>query len=162
MFIVQTGVAIFGIIGNRAASYWRRIKPNSSPLTDIMMVSIPLLVMGIMQAFMASSTTLTQFCMYYFFGMVSLGWFYPAQSALLSSLTSKENRAIIFSGAGMLESITSALVCIYVSKHMNVTTLNKFWNLGSFALLGGLAVLSMSYFISTQNFVRSESKKIRQ
>lgn len=150
MVIVQSGVAFFGIIGNRAAAYWRRKRHNKSTFSDLILVSIPLLIMGIMQALMPSATTLNQFCALYFLGMLSLGWFYPAQSALLSSLTYKENRAMIFSAAGMLESITSAIVCIYVSQRLNITNIKSFWLLGSFGLMAGLAAVCLSYFFSIQ------------
>ena len=130
MVVIQGGVGVIGIVGNRLAAAWRRKHQNGIGRGDIALLTLPLVVMGVAQSLAPGASTLLQFALLYFTGMICIGWFYPTQTFFLTTLIKKEHRAFLLSGASMVECLMQAATCIFVSRRINEVPLNEFWSIG--------------------------------
>lgn len=164
MVIIQAGVALFGILGNRLGAMFRRKMPEDLGKIDFQMLMVPLVIMGFSQFLMAFSKNLLDFCIPYFVGICAIGWFYPSVNAFLSKVVKAKDRAKAFSALGMFESIAASITCIVVSQSAIFKTheYGKLWIVGSFALFIGFVAIAITWMsLSKLERVTENRKMVR-
>lgn len=147
MVIIQGGVALFGILGNRMGARFRRKKPEELGKIDFQMLMVPLVIMGFSQLLMAFSNNLLAFCIPYFVGICAIGWFYPSVNAFLSKVVKAKDRAKAFSALGMFESTAASITCIVISQSAIFKTheYGQLWIVGAIALFIGFIAVAITW-----------------